>query len=282
VALEQTFTSPDGALSFGYPTGWTVTVPQDTSEEVRRWVVSDAAGEQVLSLSVRPDEDMYKVSPPLTPIVIPQGQVPGVVDKLGTPAVAAVAASPGQSVGGNASVLYGMTSATGANPIFGDLQWGKGYLLSFTGHQMLGPNTEVDMAAEAEQFATSTRFRTQILPILHSLTAATAPASVGQEAPGGSPAPTAAPEGSTEATCVGLQYTYDNLHGITCQEAKAILQIVTDTGEPIGARGQRTPEYHCFWSSAGERDAGHADVECKALDAEGLLATEGHFDANYR
>jgi hypothetical protein len=56
--LEQTFTSRDGTLSFRYPTGWTVAPPEDASGEVRRWVVSDTGGEQVLSLSLRPDEDM--------------------------------------------------------------------------------------------------------------------------------------------------------------------------------------------------------------------------------
>ncbi|WP_229742026.1 hypothetical protein, partial [Kocuria dechangensis] len=253
MALEQTFISPDGALSFGYPSGWTVAVPEEASEEVRRWVVSDAAEEQVLSLIVRPDEGMYKVSPPLTPLVIPQGQIPGVLEGLGAPAVAAVAASPGQSVGGNASVLYGMTWATGADPVFGDIRWGEGYLLSFSGHQMLGPHTEVDMAAEAEEFAGGSRFRTQILRILQSLTATAAPAAAprwaggaggdpgGQEAPAETPAPTPGPEGSTEAACTGVQYTYENLQGITCPEAKAILQVVTDTGEPIGARAHRSP-----------------------------------------
>lgn len=150
---------------------------EDTSEEARRWIVSDTAGEPVLSLSVRPDQDMYKASPPLTPIVIPQGQIPGVLDKLGPPALAAVAASPGQCTGCETGVLYGMTSTTGADPVFGDLQWGEGHLLSFTGGQVLGPNTEVDMAAEAEEFVTRTRFRTQILPIIQSLTATPAPAS---------------------------------------------------------------------------------------------------------
>lgn len=75
----------------------------------------------------------------------------------------------------------------------------------------------------------------------------------------------------------GVQYTYENLQGIPCEEAKAILQVVSDTGEPIGARGQRTAEYHCFWSSAGERDAGHADVICvHRADGTDL------FEANYR
>ena len=61
---------------------------------------------------------------------------------------------------------------------------------------------------------------------------------------------------------MGERYMYEDLHGVTCVEAKAILQVVSDTGEPIGARGQRTEEYHCFWSSIGEVEAGHPDVLC--------------------
>lgn len=268
VALTQTFTSPNGSLSFRYPEDWTVTVPEGSPTEFSQWALLDAAGEAVLTLTVRPDEDMYKVSPPLTPLVIPQGQIPGAVDQFGTPTVAAVAATPGQSRGGSAGILYGMTSATGADPVFGDIRWGNGYLLSFTGHQMLGPNDQVDMAAEVETFAASTRFRTQILPVLQSLTAAPGTESDGESGTSDSAA---------GASCAGVQYTYENLQGITCDEAKAILQVVSDTGEPIGARGQRTPEYHCFWSSAGERDAGLADVICRdRIDGTDL------FEANYR
>jgi hypothetical protein len=273
VELPQAFTSPEGSLSFRYPAGWTVVASSDSPEEFRQWVLRDAEGMQVLLLTVRPDQDMYKVSPPLTPLVIPQGQIPGVVDALGTATVAAVAASPGQSVGGTASVLYGMTSATGADPVFGDIRWGDGFLLSFSGHHELGPNDEVDMAAGAEEFAASTQFRTQILPTLQSLTVTASP-----EAPVGATddEEAAAPDPVAEATCAGVQYTYVNLHGITCQEAKAILQVVSDTGEPIGARGQRTEEYHCFWSSAGEKDAGLADVICRdRVDGSDL------FEANY-
>ncbi|WP_298585296.1 hypothetical protein [uncultured Kocuria sp.] len=271
MALPQTFTSPDGSLSFQYPAGWTVEVPEGNSEEISQWNLTDAEGLQVLSLTVRPNEDMYKVSPPLTPTVIPQGQIPGAVDQIGTPTVAAVATSPGHSRGSDASVLYGMTSATGADPVFGDIRWGNGFLLSFSGHQMLGPNDQVDMPAEAENFAASTRFRTQILPVLQSLTATPVPGKTGGEGIA------AAPDPAVGAACAGVQYAYVNLQGVTCQEAKAILQVVSDTGEPIGTRGRRTAEYHCFWSSAGERDAGLADVLCRdRADGSDL------FDAYYR
>ena len=164
--------------------------------------------------------------------------------------------------------------ATGADPVFGDVRWGEGSLLSFSGYHQLGPNDEVDMAAGAEEFAASTQFRTQILPTLQSLTVTATPgAPVGAADDQQTPA---APGPAAEATCAGVQYTYENLHGITCQEAKAILQVVSDTGEPIGARGQHTEEYHCFWSSDGEQEAGLADVICRhRVDGSAL------FEANY-
>jgi hypothetical protein len=118
-----------------------------------------------------------------------------------------------------------------------------------------------------------------MLSILQSLSATAAPAAApgGQEAPAESSAPPPVPEGSAEVACTGVQYIYESLQGITCQEATAIRQVVTDTGEPIGARGQRPSEYHCFWSSAGERDAGLADVFCRhRADGTDL------FEANYR
>jgi hypothetical protein len=284
VTLEQTFTSPDGYLSFRYPAGWTVSVPEGGVEErVSRWTLRDAEGEQVLSLSVRPDEDMYKVSPPLTPVVMPQGAIPGVTDMLGSHAQAAVASTPGQSRGGDAGVLYGMTSATGADPVFGDLRWGDEYLLSFSGYQRLGPNDVVDMTAGAEQFAASPRFRHQILPIIQSFTASSpGPHYVpGSNSTPGAGLPTGAPERGAGATCVGARYSYLNLQGVTCQEAQEILQLVSDTGEPIGARGRRTTDYHCFWSSIGEVEEGYADVVCKPRNSDGLVAPDSLFDAYF-
>lgn len=45
----------------------------------------------------------------------------------------------------------------------------------------------------------------------------------------------AAPDPAAEATGAGVQYTYENLQGMGCDEVTTILQVVSDTGEPIGA-----------------------------------------------
>lgn len=264
MALTRTFTSPDGALAFRYPEGWTVAATDHASDGIRQWDVHDSHGERALSLSVRPEGPV--VSPPMTPVLLPQGKIPGMVDVLGKPVQAAVGASPGQAVGVNVHVLYGMTSATGADPVFGNLRWGEGKVISFTGHEETGPNDQVDLATEAENFAAGARFRHEILPILQSFTATSAPTDPDDETDG--PTATSGAEtddspGAAEASCLGTDYAYENLHGVGCQQAKEILQEVSDTGEPIGARGQRTAQYHCFWSSAGEKQTGAADVLCR-------------------
>ena len=258
VALEQSFTSPDGALSFRYPTGWTVRAQlEETYEDSRRygWTVHDTDGDTVLTLSVR--TWTAPAGPPPVEALAPQGPVPGMVDGLGNPVQVVVAGTPGHD-GSSTSLVYGIAAGTGADTTLFDLRWGNLYQLSFTGGQTLGPYEQVDLAAEAEKFAASPRFHTEILPILQSFTAGPAPTlSPSDEnvaADDGSP--------SAEAACVGERYMYEDLHGVTCVEAKAILQVVSDTGEPIGARGQRTEEYHCFWSSIGEVEAGHPDVLC--------------------
>lgn len=258
VALEQLFTSPDGSLSFRYPTGWTIRAQAtETYEDTERygWTVHDTDGDTVLSLDVR--TWMPPAGPPPLEAMSHQGPVTGMVDGLGNPVQVIVAGTPGHD-GSSTSLMYGMAAGTGADTTLFDLRWGNLYQVSFAGSQSLGPYEQVNLAAEAEAFAASSRFRTEILPILQSFTAGPPPthSSSDENAAADEETP------SAEAACVGEQYTYEDLQGIFCTEAKAILQVVSDTGEPIGARGQRTEEYHCFWSSIGEVEAGNPDVLC--------------------
>lgn len=251
--LNETFTSPDGTLSFRYPTGWTVTPTLDEQNRgtIRKsWTLADAGGQPVLALSVRTWEAPFGIAPLTT--VLPQGPVPGVVDGLGMPSQAVVAASPGQSLGADGGLHYGMAAGTGADTTLFDLRWGNDYLLSFGGGRMLGPNDQVDLKAEAEQFAASPRFRNQILPIIQSLTASSPPAP-----------------GEVTASCVGARFTYQGLQGVTCDEAKSILQTVLDTGRPLGARSQVTADFECYESSYVEKTEGSPDVMCWARNAEG-------------
>ncbi|MCD1144443.1 hypothetical protein LQU92_04195 [Kocuria sp. LUK] len=281
MALDQTFTSPDGTLSFRYPTGWTVTATMD--EQYRdtthkTWTLTDSDGQSVLALNVR--SWIAPAGPPPLTTILPQGPIPGVLDGLGAPSQAVVAATPGQSVGVNGNLLYGIAAGTGADTTLFDLRWGNYYLLSFSGGQELGPNDQVDLEAEAEQFAASPRFRNEILPIIQSLTASPPPAPGEEDTVGGSETPTEAPEETSEATCMGAKYTYENLQGITCDEAKSIMQVVMDTGEPAGARSHVTADYECYETSYVERTEGSPDMMCWALDDEGVRG-DVVLEANY-
>lgn len=263
--LNETFTTPDGTLSFRYPTGWTVTPTLDERYRgiIRKaWTLTDSGGQSVLGLIVRSWEAPLGTAPLTT--VLPQGPISGVVDGLGMPSQAVVAASPGQSVGVNGGLHYGMAAGTGADTTLFDLRWGNDYLLSFGGGWELGPNTEVDLKAEAEQFAASPRFRNQILPIIRSLTASSPPGP-----------------GEMTAGCVGARFTYQNLQGITCDEAKSILQTVLDTGRPLGARSQVTANFECYESSYVEQTEGSPEMMCFALNDEGVRDYIV-LEANYR
>lgn len=285
MALDETFTSPNGTLSFRYPTGWTVILTKN--ERYRdtvhtTWALNDADAQLVLTLDAR--SYVSPAGPPPVTTVLPQGPVPGVLDGLGTPANAVVAATPGQSWGSNGSLIYGIAAGTGADTTLFDLRWGNYYQLSFSGSQDLGhPAEAAELAAEAKELAASSRFRTQILPILQSLTASTPPIPDGQDETAEIPAPAWSQVPDAEATCVGLKYTYRNLQGITCEEAKAIMQVTMDTGEPYGARSHRTADYECYESSYGERRDGTITSQflCWALDGEGIRG-EVVLEADYR
>lgn len=272
---EQTFTSPDGSFSFQYPAGWTVAAQQtETSPGFERygWVVNDTEGQSALMMTV--ETDIPPAGPPPLTVVMPQGPVPGVVDASGATAQVIVSATPGHD-GSSTSVGYGIASAAGMAMDTTRLQipLSNGYRLFFGGGESLGPDDQVDLEAEASRLAASPRFRNEILPILKSVTAT--PSVAGGGSTGGANPDSGggisfiAPE-ITDATCVGNRYSYDNLQGISCDEAKSVLQGVSDTGTPFGARGRETPEFKCFWGSLGEKAAGHADVTCRHQSEPGI------------
>lgn len=265
--LTQSFTTPDGSIGFRYPQGWTVGAPDASTPETRAWLLKDAEGATVLMLAIRPDG---QIASPVTPTsTTSHGTLPGALDSHGDPVRIAVGPYPypGQSAGANMLVAYGITSSTGADRLFGHLSRGDGTMVSFQGTQQGGINTSVDMAAEADAFSKSPRFREEILPVLSSFT---------MRPVGTTPAATAAPTGGTGA-CRGGSYEYSGLEGVDCAEATAILQEVESTGRPAGARGKETDRYHCFWSSAGEKSSGAPDVQCNAQTSGRHL-----FDANVR
>lgn len=259
--LSETFTSPDGALTFRYPAGWTVveTANQQSSENTayRSWSVTSPDGQTTLDLGVTAGIAPIG-SAPLT-VILPQGGVPGAADHVARGARAVVAASPGQALGGAGYLFFGMATDVGGDTTMFGLPWGEGHILSFGGRRELGPSDQVDLGAEAQKFVADPQFRNEILPIIQSLTVS-APPPWGRTSSGG---------GQAAGDCVGARYTYQNLQGVTCDEAKAILQTVLDTGAPLGARSQVTPEYECYESSYVEQTDGLPLMTCWALDANG-------------
>ncbi|WP_272026554.1 hypothetical protein [Kocuria rosea] len=168
--LGQEFSTPDGLLSFRYPTGWNVT-PDETGDtggyENAGWEIHDDDGQLALSLSVQ--EWRAPAGPPPLESVLPQGSVPGVLDGLGNPVQTVVAGTPGHD-GSSTGVVYGLAAGTGADTSLFELRWGNTHLLSLSGGLQLGPYDQVDLAAETQEFAEGMRFQQEILPILQSLT----------------------------------------------------------------------------------------------------------------
>ena len=272
MALNETFTTPDGTLSFRYPTGWTVTQTMDQkfgeATAYKSWEVTDLEGQITLQLGVSTGIAPIG-SAPLTTI-LPQGIVPGVEDALGPTTRVVVAASPGQALGANGGLHFGLAADVGGDTTLFSPRWGENHLLSFGGWRELGPNDQVDFDAEAQEFAASPEFRNQILPIIQSLTASAPPEFIG-----------VAPEEPMEGSCVGARFTYLNLAGITCDEAKSIMQTTLDTGLPKGARGHVANGIECYESSYGERLEGSPDMMCWVLDAYGSRHDK-ILEANYR
>lgn len=260
IELSETFTALDGTLSFRYPTGWVVTPTVDdqhadgTFQKV--WELKDTDGQTELRLSVTPTNYLMGGAPLIT--TLPQGLISGVVDGAGIPAHTVVAVSPGQSAGSNGGLIYG-AAVTGTQTWLFNFPWGEHYSLGFSGWRELGPNHLVDeLTADAEQFAESPEFLDEILPIIRSL-AVSAP-----------PAVEAAPAGPLVGPCEGARFIYELPMGITCDDAKSILQTVLDSGAPKGARSQVTADYECYESSYVEQSEGIADMTCWALDAYGF------------
>lgn len=176
VALDQKFTTPDGLVSFRYPTGWSVAPHEESNMEGvedAAWELTDTQGEPTLLLRIRP------YIPPAGPggleSILPQGPIPGVLDGIGNPVQTVVAGSFGHD-GSSTGVAYGAAAGTGADTTLFDIRWGNHHILSFAGGFKLGSYDQVDLPAETQQFAASPRFRQEILPILQSLTAGEPPA----------------------------------------------------------------------------------------------------------
>lgn len=168
VALTQTFTTPDGTISFDYPGDWSVTALSTSTAEIPAWGVNDESGVRMFTLSIRPDGQIASPVTPQNPATV--GTLPDALGAQGHPLAVGVGPFPGQSVGVNMANVYAVTSATGADRLFGYVSRGDGTMVSFEGTQEGGTNDQVDMADETQEFLQSDLFRARLLPVPESFT----------------------------------------------------------------------------------------------------------------
>lgn len=238
VAAEQTFTTPDGSLSFTYPATWSVaTVP----DQPNSYALADASGGERATLRDRV-ETLPSIGVPYGTDTGFRAAVPGI---KGTSVV--VQGTFGQAVGSQAAA-YALATDGSTEPIGRaaiEVPAG-GYSVMFHGMTPLKtptvPPSEAELLASATAFANSPEFG-ETAKVLASLTLH--------------------PDKVQTVGCLGARYKYLKLNGISCDDAKATLDRVEKTGKGSGARNMETTDFICYYAGAGEKKSGQADVICR-------------------
>ena len=240
----ETFTTPDGTLSFTYPAGWKVAPAEG---QTNAYAVTDAQGKEravlrdkvplLAYLSIGYGYDTGFRSP-----------VPGIKGPAGQDVNLVVQGYPGQAVGSQAAV-YGLMATDSKESLDrSDIEIpAGGYFVSFRGHVptlegVSTPSME-QITAAAKTYADSAEFQ-ETAKVITSLV-------LHQEK-------------VTRVGCIGGGNRYEKLTGISCDEAQATFDRVYKTGTPVGARNMETSDFICFYASAGEKQAGQADVICRS------------------
>lgn len=239
-----TFTTADGSLSFDHPPTWTVLPVQD---QPNSFAVIDAVGKERAVLRDKQAELPYLSIPG----DLDTGQVwpvPGIKGPGGQDVALLLQATYGQAPGSQAA-YFGL-KFNGSNEPLGRAAIeipGGGYYVSFGGSEPLemgsGVPNENDLVAATQAYGASAEFK-ETAAVIASLTL-----HPGKVQPVG---------------CLGASYRYENIQGVSCDEAKAILDTVQKTGTGVGARSMETAAYICFYASAGESQSGQADVICRS------------------
>lgn len=250
----ETFTTPDGTLSFTYPTGWTV-LPAEG--EANAYAVTDAQGKKravlrdkvstLAYLSLGYGFDTGFSSP-----------VPGIKGPAGQDVNLVVQGYPGQGLGSQAAV-YGLMSTDSKESLDrSDIEIpGGGYFVSFRGlvptlEGASAPSTE-QITAAAKTYAESAEFK-ETAKVITSLILH--------------------PEKVTRVGCIGGKNRYEKLTGISCDEAQTTFDRVHKTGTAVGARNLETSDFICFYAGAVEKQSGQADVICRSKTTPDSLSFE--------
>lgn len=84
------------------------------------------------------------------------------------------------------------------------------------------------------------------------------------------PAEIETPAHTEPVRCFGARFRYENIAGLSCDEAIAVLDRVEKTGTTNGARNLETSDYLCFYASFVESQEGQADVVCRSKILDGV------------
>ncbi len=258
IVADPVFTTADGLLSFSHPADWLVTA-DDISGTPDVYLVKDEAGETVARLGARIKQRAYISVPGTIPVGV-EDPVPGLLAAGAKPVRLVLAGSYGQAVGGQ-SVLFKLQAAGDPEPLGSaavELE-GAGFYVDFSGFLPLEtaavPPSEEQIIAAVKEFGSSARY-SQVKSMIASL-------KLNQAALNAIVA-------SGQGGCLGARYRYEKLVAVDCQQAKSILSMAETSGTPSGARNMETPDYTCFYASAGEKQRGGPDVLCRSkTDVQG-------------
>jgi hypothetical protein len=258
IVADPVFTTTDGLLSFSHPANWSVTA-DDMSGMPEVYLVKDEAGETVARLDARLKQRAYMGVPGTIPVGVEE-PVPGLLAAGAKPVRLILAGSHGQAVGGQ-SVLFKLQAEGDPEPLGRaavEIE-GAGFYIDFSGFLPLEtaavPPSDEQIIAAVKEFGRSARYG-QVKSMIASL-------KLNQAALNTIVA-------SGQGGCLGARYRYEKLVAVNCQQAKSILSMAETSGTPSGARNMETPDYTCFYASAGEKQSGGADVLCRSkADAQG-------------
>lgn len=240
--VDQVYATPDGSLTFVYPTTWSVT--QEPSHHGDVYLIKDASGSERVMLR---DKQMGLGNLSVT-VGIDSGfraGVPGVKGPNGEDVELLVQGSPGQSPG-NARAVYAISTVGSNEPIGRAAVEAKegGYYIEFSGSAPLPGNVgdHHGLMRGAKMFSESPEFR-ETARVMTSLKLNV--------------------EKIPRLGCFGFKYKYDKIFGLSCDEAIAVLDRVEKTGTGNGARNLETYDYLCYYSSATALQDGFPEVSCQ-------------------
>ncbi|GAA1762824.1 hypothetical protein [Kocuria aegyptia] len=221
-AATRTFTTPDGAYSFEYPVGWTVT--EDPSQD-GVFAVRRDDGELVAGLAINGAAD--PVASPVYPLSSYTAvEVPGLAGPLGRTMSAAVGLYPGHSIGSEA-IATGLADGGDPTANYGRVRSADASFLYFGGTRKIGNGStklsEDEVRRELAAYTASAEGRS-VLAMISSLTVDTS---------------------VTGSVCRDDNYVYTSLQGLGCDEAQDVVDEIAYEGSAEGEDFVTSDRYFC-------------------------------------